>query len=336
MYFRLQDLPPRWARFCVNIHSFMEEMIQESLEGKNILLSLSGGPDSIGLLRVLDFLRPRAGFFLSAVHLNHMLREESFSEHDFVQEQCSNLKIPLHAGSSNVRSYSRWKKKGIEESARIIRYRFVRDVAEKEGSDFILTAHHLNDLAEDVLMRLGRGTGWPGLCGMKGFDPERKLLRPLIITPKKNILDFLHLLNQYYVTDKSNEDLFFTRNKVGLKIVPLMEEINPGFLESIASLWRLGRSDEQFWEDALKGIYFKQEGAESFFAYENLCSLSKSGRLRLYKKILDKLGPGQSLASNLWDLDKCWESGTGGKMIMFPGNKFAKIEKRGIRFGLLS
>ncbi len=335
MYFRLQELPPGWARFCVNIQSFMEEMIQKSLKGKKLLLALSGGPDSIGLLRVLDFLRPRAGFFLSAVHLNHMLREESSFEQSFVQQQCLSLSIPLHVGNSDVRSYSRWKKKGIEESARIIRYRFIKDVAVKEGVDFILTAHHLNDLAEDVLMRLGRGAGWPGLCGMKGFDPERQLMRPFITTPKKNILDFLDLLNQDYVSDRSNEDLFFTRNKVGLKIVPLMEEINPGFLKSIVSLWRLGRLDEQFWDDALNSICFIQEGSESFFTYEDLSSLSKAGRLRLYKNILDKLGPGQSLASNLWELDKCWESGVGGKMIMFPGNKFAKIEKKGIRFGSL-
>lgn len=335
MYCKLQDLPPGWARFCVNIQSFMEEMIQKSLKGKKLLLALSGGPDSMGLLRVLDFLRPRAGFFLSSVHLNHMLREESSFEQDFVRKQCSALQISLRAGSSDVPSYSRWKNKGIEESARIIRYRFIKDVAVREGADFILTAHHLNDLAEDLLMRLGRGAGWPGLCGMKGFDPERKLIRPFIITPKKNILDFLDLLNQDYVTDRSNEDLSFTRNKVGLKIVPLMEEINPGFLKSVANLWRLGRLDEQFWEDVLDSINPEQDGSERFFAYEDLCSLSKAGRLRLYKNILGRLGPGQSLASNLWELDKCWESGTGGKMIMFPGNKFAKIENKGIRFGFL-
>lgn len=331
---KLQDLPPRWARFCLEIQLFMEELLGKSIKGGKFLLAFSGGPDSLALLRVLGFIRPRAGIDVSAVHLNHMLRTEADDEKDFVLKICAGLGVPVIHGKSDVSSFARIRNIGIEEAARIIRYRFAGSAAARQKADYILTGHHLNDLAEDVLMRLARGAGWPGLSGMTGFDPERKLVRPFLLTPKKTILDFLAAINQEYMVDKSNADKSFLRNKVRLRIVPRFEEINPDFLKSVANLWRLGRIDEDHWECILRTTPGTDREEGKYFFPETLEPLSRATRLRLYKNMLDELGPGQALFENLLELDQLWLRGSGNKRVLFPGNKFARILKRGIMFGL--
>ncbi len=333
MHTKLQDLPPKWARFCLDIQSFIEDLTGEGIKGRKFLVAFSGGPDSLALLRVMDFIKARSGISIAAVHLNHMLRDEADTEKDFVLKVCTGLGISLKMGKSNVKSFARATNTGIEEAARIIRYNFVRAVAARQRADYILTGHHLNDLAEDVLMRMVRGTGWPGLSGMTGYDRDRKLVRPLLLTPKKTILDFLGAVGQEYMIDKSNEDKSFSRNKVRLELVPLLEEINPGFLKSVANLWKLGRIDGEHWESTLKAIPGISGDGARYLSRKTLEHLSRATRLRLYKKILDELGPGQGLFDNLMELDELWQQGTGNKMIRFPGEKFGKIIKKGIMFG---
>ena len=198
----LQDLPPRWARFCLDIQDFMESLVQADLRGRKLLVAFSGGADSTALLRVLDFIKPRAGISLVAVHLNHMLRTEADSEQEQAAGICSELDIPFRSARSRVAVFARAGGMGIEEAARTLRYRFLQAAAREWQADYIVTGHHLNDLAEDVLMRLGRGTAWPGLSGMSGFDAARSLVRPFLLTSRKTILDFLNMLNRDRLASK--------------------------------------------------------------------------------------------------------------------------------------
>lgn len=330
---KLQDLPPKWARFCLDTQSFIQGLVKESIKGKKFLAAYSGGADSTALIRVLDFLRSRTDIHVFAVHLNHMLRPEADAEQAFARDLCQSLGIPLKCGRSKVSSLARAGKTGIEEAARKARYSFIRAVAARQGADFILTGHHLNDLAEDVLLRMGRGAGWPGISGMPGYDPERKLVRPFLLTPKKTLIEFLNALGQDFMRDQSNRDASFSRNRVRLEVVPLMEEISPGFLNSVAGLWKLGRIDERHWEKKLAGVSRTEKDGHVFVSKESLTGQSKAARLRLYKQILDNLGPGQALSVNLFDLDRLWRQGRGNKTVQFPGNKFGKIIERGILFG---
>lgn len=336
MRLKLQNLPPAWARFCLDVQSFTERLLGESIKDKKLLIAFSGGADSTALLRVMDLIRVRTRISISAVHLNHMLRSGAHAEQEFARGLCSDLAIPIICGRSNVSAYARIKKTGLEEAARTVRYNFILALAARQNADYILTGHHLNDLAEDIIMRLGRGTGWPGLSGMAGFDPARKLVRPFLLTPREKILDFLRLLGQDYMCDSSNKDVSFTRNKVRHEVLPVLEGMNPGILKSIAGLWKLGRIDGDYWQGLLKNIPVATRDEGKYVFSSTLESLPRAARLRLYKKVLDELGPGQALFDNLYDLDQLWKKNAGNKTIQFPGNKFGRIFKKGIIFGLLS
>lgn len=333
-YKKLQDLPSRWARFCLDIQSFMEELIQEEIHGRKLLVSLSGGPDSSALLRIMKYIRPRTGINIFAVHLNHMLRPGADKEEDFTRKMCAGFAIPLECGKRDVFSFAQTGKMGIEEAARALRYDFIQEAAARLKADYILTGHHLNDLAEDILMRLSRGAVWPGLSGMSAYDPERKLVRPLLLTPRKTILEFLDAIGQEYMLDESNEDKSFLRNRIRLDLVPVFEEINPGFLSSAANLWKLGRIDEDHFKSILMAVPITDRKQGKHVSFEALKSLSKAIRLRLYKKLLDDLGPGQVLFDNLHELDRLWQEGKGGKIVQFPGDKFGMVDHKGILFGI--
>lgn len=336
MRLMLQDIPPRWARFCLDVKSFTEDMTGESIRGKRFLAAYSGGADSAALLRIFDLIRPGTGISITAAHLNHMLRPGADDEQEYVTKVCADLGISVRCGRSRVSRLARAGKTGIEEAARTMRYNFLQGLAVRQKADYILTGHHLNDLAEDMLMRLSRGTGWPGLSGMAGFDPRRKLVRPLILTPKKIIVEFLEAISQDYLIDESNQDTSFLRNRIRHEIVPAFEEINPGFLSSVANIWKLGRIDQAHWESVLSSIPEMEADDGIFIPYGILGSLNQATRLRLFKKVLDGLGPGQTLSDSLLELDRIWKAGKGGKTVQFPGDKFARIKKRGVLLGLMA
>ena len=329
---KLQDLPPDWARFCLGIQSFMEKMLGESIQGKKFVAAFSGGPDSLALLRILDFIRTRTGIIVYAVHLNHMLRPEADADERFAKKICMELDIPLKCGRSRVESFARVRNTGLENAGRTIRYRFIRALASAEKADYILTGHQLNDLAEDMLMRLCRGTGWPGLSGMTGYDPLRRLVRPLLLTPRKTVLDFLDNIGQEYVLDASNEDRSFLRNKIRMDLIPVLEEISPGFLKSVSGLWKLGGVDREHWQGVLGDVLAGLED-DRYIPGRTLDQLSRAARLRLYKIMLDRLGPGQALLEVLLELDELWIKGRGSREVWFPGDKFARIVKKGVLFG---
>ncbi len=331
---KLQDLTPGWVRFCLNIQAFMEDLVQEKIKGGKILVAFSGGPDSTGLLRVLHYLQPRTGISIFAGHFNHMLRTGADAEESFAKEVCARLGIPIACGRENVTAFARAGNMGIEEAARTLRYNYIQAVAAEQKADYILTGHHLNDLAEDVLMRMLRGAGWPGLSGMTGFDPARKLVRPFLLTPRETILDFLSAIDQAFMLDSSNEDKSFLRNRIRQELVPVLEDISPGFLRSVAHLWKLGKIDEDYWEKILMTIPRTSRESGQYLSFETLGDLPRAARLRLYKKILDGLGPGQALFDNLLELDRLWDQAKGGKTVQFPGDKFGRIVDKGILFGI--
>ncbi|WP_457571228.1 tRNA lysidine(34) synthetase TilS [Desulfovulcanus sp.] len=331
-YKRLQDLPPKWAHFCLNIQNFIQYKLNIDLYKKTLLVAFSAGPDSMALLRVMHFLSSRLKYKLIAAHLNHGLRVEAGDEEQVAQKACQKLGIPIYIGRTSVGLYAGKTGLGIEEAGRKIRYRFLQGLARKLEADFILTAHQLDDLAEDVLMRLLRGAGWPGLSGMKAFDQESKILRPLLLTPKTKLLHFLKDLGQEYVQDKSNWDMAFLRNRVRLKIIPLFMQENKNFFQTIARLWEMGRIDQDFWQEQLEGVKVETKGREIIVSTAELYGMHKALRYRLYKKILEQLGPGQVLGENLFQVDLAFENRRIGKRFQFPGHKIVQIRSQGIVF----
>jgi tRNA(Ile)-lysidine synthase len=327
---RLQDIPPRCARLCLRVERFLREELGLDLAGKSLLLGLSGGADSTALLHILRLLQPRLGFStLLAAHLDHGLRSESGQDATQVSELCASLRIPLLTERAAVRALATERRCGLEEAGRIARYGFFARVMSERGTDRLLLAHTLDDLAEDALMRLIRGAGWPALAGMEGVDAARRLARPLLLTPKAELLRFLHALGLTWCEDASNAELDCLRNRVRHEMLPLLLRENPAYLDAVAQRWRLGRIDADFWDERLARCAPEDP---SFLPNASISVTDQALRLRLYKAHLEALGPGQALVESLLRLDRAWKRGEGGKTLQFPGDKRCRVTREGLAF----
>ena len=321
----LQGLPPKWAHFCLRVERFVADELGFDLKNKTLISGCSGGADSTALLLVLCCLARRNAGRVVAVHLDHGLRPESGTEAEAVQALCRSLDVECVVRKADVAGMAQARGVGVEEAGRDARYALLEEVRESKLGDGVAVAHHLDDLAEDVLMRLARGTAWPGLAGMAGHDPRRALLRPFLLTPKAELVSFLTAVGVEWIEDGSNSDPRWTRNRIRHSLLPLMLEENPNFLESVARLWRVGTLDVDYW-----GVLTATAGP--MITDEVLNRAHKALRLRLYKAALDSAGDGQVLAETLFKLDQAWQERRVGSVFQFPGEKTATIGPSGVLF----
>ncbi len=321
----LQDLPPKWAHFCLRIEKFIVEDLSINLNKKCIVSAFSGGIDSTCLLLVLHYLSLKNSGRVIAVHLDHKLRAESADDAQWAQLVCDTMGVECVVESKDIKAFADKCNMGIEEAGRKARYDFFQDVLTAKSCDYISVGHHLDDLCEDVLMRLTRGTGWPGLSGMKANDPDRHLVRPLLLTPKDTLTEFLNDIDMPWREDASNSAPAWTRNRIRNDVMPLLLKENPNFPESIARLWKLGKIEEQYWAAQVT------DSSDTIFNTV-LDQAHQALRLRLYKSSLDNLGKGQALADTLFKLDRAWRMNRVGSSFQFPGNKTATIVAHGVVF----
>lgn len=199
----------------------------------NCILALSGGPDSVYLLhRLLE-----NGCKPILAHFNHKLRgKESDKDEEFVCELAKTHNLICEVESQDVKKWALLNKKSIEEAGRLLRYEFFEQVRQKYNGTTILTAHHLNDQVETIIMNVHRGCELRGLRGM----PERNgyIFRPLLDTPKKEILDYLKEHNLPYRTDASNKNTKTLRNWIRNEMIPQMLKVNPSFVEQVVERGR--------------------------------------------------------------------------------------------------
>lgn len=346
----LNDLDPAGAHLALSVESFLRECSNRGLTGRGILAGVSGGSDSLALLVILAVLKERLGYRLRVCHLNHGLRPSAAAEQAWVAEFCACLAIEFHGRTADVAAIARGERIGLEEAGRKARHVMFRELAAPDA-DFIATGHTLNDLAEDVLMRLLRGSGWPALAGMDRFHPGLRLLRPLLFTPRAELAAFLERLGLPHLEDKSNAEPGFLRNRLRLEVVPLLLRENPGWLEQVRALKCLAEVDTQYWQDEINALpprIFTEaddkpdlpgldaEKKALFLAREQLRSAHKALRLRLFMRCVSELGGGQALADNLFALDAAWSEGLGaprnGKIIQLPGDVRALLAREGIWF----
>ncbi|KAA6330176.1 tRNA(Ile)-lysidine synthase [termite gut metagenome] len=214
------------------IHQIAHYIKQEKLllpAGK-VLVALSGGADSVALLRVLLSL----GYDCEAAHCNFRLRgKESDRDEAFVRELCRGLHIPLHVTSFETSQYAKEKHISIEMAARELRYDWFAEIKKTSGASAIAVAHHKDDNAETLLLNLIRGTGINGLCGIRPKHGD--IVRPLLCVSREEILNYLRYIKQEYVTDSTNMQDEYTRNKIRRHILPLMRDINPSITDSLVA-----------------------------------------------------------------------------------------------------
>lgn len=193
-----------------------------------ILVALSGGADSVALLRLLLSL----GYTCEAAHCNFHLRgEESDRDEVFVRELSRKYDIKLHITHFDTTAYASQHRVSIEMAARELRYRWFAEIKKESGAIAIAVAHHKDDSVETLLLNLIRGTGINGLLGIRPRNGD--IVRPLLCINREEILDYLHRIGQEYVTDSTNLQDEYTRNKIRLNLLPLMQEINPSVKDSI-------------------------------------------------------------------------------------------------------
>ncbi|MBQ1351395.1 MAG: tRNA lysidine(34) synthetase TilS [Oscillospiraceae bacterium] len=207
-----------------------------------VLCAVSGGADSVCLLHVLHMWQQKTDFALHAAHYNHRLRgDASDGDADFVRALCRQWNIPCHMGSGDVRQTAAQAGRGLEETARQMRYQFLQETAETLSADRIATAHTADDNVETILMRLVRGSGLSGLCGI---PPRRgKIVRPFLELSRQDIMAYLNTYALPYREDESNKDLTYTRNRLRHEVLPILRELNPNLPSTVAAAVRSLRQD---------------------------------------------------------------------------------------------
>jgi tRNA(Ile)-lysidine synthase len=212
-------------------------------EGGTILCAVSGGADSVCLLHILKALAPARGYSLAAAHFNHGLRgAEADEDERFVRSLAADWSIPFFAGRGDTAARAASRGLGLEETARLLRYDFLREAAKEAGAEVIATAHTADDNLETLLMRLARGTG---LRGLAGIPPRRgALVRPLLTTGRAWVLAYLEEYGLPHREDRTNADTAFTRNRLRAEAVPVLRALNPRLTEAVNTTTALLRADD--------------------------------------------------------------------------------------------
>lgn len=257
---------------------------------KRVCVALSGGADSVSLLTVLCSVKGELGAEVYACHLNHGLRgADSDSDEQFCRELCKSLNVPLYVKKIDA-SAAVQKHESIEEAARKARYEFFEETLEHYGARVLATAHNANDNAETVLLNLTRGTGLKGLCGIPpvrkfGKNGEYRVIRPLIYCERGGIEDYLRLVGQDFVVDRTNLSEDYTRNRIRRRVLPELAEINPSIVGVIGRMTRNLRSDSEFLEEQAREAYEKTREGRGWNA-SAISKLPEPIKARCVRKIL--------------------------------------------------
>ena len=214
----------------------------DQYQGMKICVALSGGLDSVCLLYAFRREASKYGITLTAAHLEHGIRgEESLRDLNFCENLCREWGIELISRRISVPSVAKDSGRGIEETAREIRYRFFENIISSGKADFVATAHHMNDVAETILFRLARGTA---LAGMHGITEHGGFIRPLLHVTRRELEQYASVNNLPHVEDSTNGDEAYARNRIRRSVLPALEEINGLAVEHIARFASLSAADD--------------------------------------------------------------------------------------------
>ncbi len=224
--------------------------------GDRVAAAVSGGADSVALLRLLLELREELGIVLSVAHFHHQIRgAEADADQQFVRELAEKYQLEFYSGTADVPSYARERKLSLETAARELRHRWFRELVRWGPPGKVATAHTLDDQAETVLMRIVRGTGIRGVAGILHQSRESALVRPMLEVSRKEIEDYLSTLGQPWRKDCSNLDLKHTRNRVRHKLLPLLEEeFSPAIRQTLVDLADIARAEEDYWQTEMERL----------------------------------------------------------------------------------
>ncbi|KAF0220209.1 MAG: tRNA(Ile)-lysidine [Geobacteraceae bacterium] len=257
--------------------------------GDTVVVAVSGGADSVALLDILATLKDLR-LRLVVAHLNHRLRgEESDGDEAFVRRLAERYGVPLEVKAVDVKELSRQRRLSLEEAGRVARYAFFDEVATTYRADSVALAHHADDQAETILMRLLRGAAATGLCGMWPKSRNGRYVRPLLGVTKEHIEGYLRRSGLSCRVDSTNTDTNFLRNRVRHELIPYLASYNPAVTERLVATAEVLAADELLLE-TLTDQAFARHGATD----TGKVALSGAGvreeplgvRLRLYRRAI--------------------------------------------------
>lgn len=227
--------------------------------GDRVGVAVSGGADSVALVRLLLELRGELGVVFSVLHFHHGIRgAEADADQQFVAELAAAHNLEFHANAGDSRAHAAAHGLSLEAAARDLRYTWFRNLLERGAVNRVATAHTLDDQAETVLMRTLRGSGSRGIAGiypeLSLWDgrpqPSTSIIRPLLRTRRSELQDYLRSLRQPWHEDETNLDTRHLRNRIRHELLPLLErDFNPQLASVLANQAEVSRAEEQFWQE---------------------------------------------------------------------------------------
>ena len=243
----------------------MREKILETIKkynmienGEKVVLAVSGGPDSICMLDILNDIKNDEtidiNFEIVVAHVNHMIRKEAEEDEKYVKKYCEEKQIEFYSKSIDVQKMANNNKIGVEEAGRKVRYDFFDEILEKTNAQKIAIAHNKNDKVETVLMHILRGSG---INGLKGIEAKRgKYIRPLIECERNEIEEYCIEKKLQPRIDKTNFENEYTRNKVRNLLIPyIKKEFNPNLIQTIDRLSNLVAEEENYMDKQVENVY---------------------------------------------------------------------------------
>ena len=273
-----------------------------------VLVGVSGGADSVALLLILKEL----GYQIQALHCNFRLRgEESDRDERFVFNLCEKNNIPLLTKHFDTKDYAIKNNISIEMAARELRYNWFYEVLTEKNAQCIAVAHHKNDQAETILLNLIRGTGIRGLAGMHPL--RNKIARPLLCITRQDVLSYLNLIRQEYVTDSTNLERDATRNKIRLDILPRLTAINSNIINTLSDTCSIMMTSIPLYEQAVQEELKQVKVNDAELNIRPLLE-SKNSAVIIYEWLKDKgftYSQNAEIAESLGSTSgKIWESKT--------------------------
>ncbi len=293
----------------------------------NILVAVSGGPDSVTLLDILHNLKTRLQIdTITVVHFDHRLRgPESDDDREFVRDLACGHGLAFHCGTADVHAFAAERKISVEMAARECRHAFFKEIATTLKAGKIALGHTASDQAEEVLLRLLRGTGPAGMRAMLPRTAEG-IIRPLLFATREEIFEYLQSRRLEYRDDSTNQELFCQRNRLRLQIFPLLREaFHPEITKTLARYAELANEEESWWARQVEKSWTEALGEHA----HNVVSLDLPALRKLHPALLRRVlrygiekvrGDLSSItALHLQALVDNIASGKPGKSIRFPG-----------------
>ena len=299
--------------------------------GDNIVVGVSGGPDSMTLLNVLCSLKETLQIHLFVAHINHQIRKEAKQDEEYVKDFCVAHQIPFFVLEKDVMQLAKEQKIGTEEAGRKVRYDFFEEICKKVNASKIATAHTANDQAETILMNLMRGSGTNGL---KGIQVKRgKYIRPLLEITRQEIEQYCQKQQLNPRIDQTNQENVYTRNRIRNELIPYIEKnFNPSIVTSLNRLSEIVKEQEEYMEKVVEKAYLEimleQNGEKIVLDLKKFTSLEIVIKKRILLYTITKLfGTSQGIERiHIEDMLKLCENNIGNKYLI-PNKKMKILVK---------